>query len=141
MKPKWLADSNGCFATVVEYWPGQNKENALLIELDNVLKFDGFEGKYLILELRYAGDRWLEKNTVHLELLADIPERKKWQDRKQGIWIESHATYIKISNLTNKLARQFLAALKSAVRRLNLTPPFLVLPPIATTCMIYLNLI
>ena len=90
---KWLGGSEGHFATVVGFWPGQNSKDSLLVELDNGLKFDEKEGKYLVLELRYKGAVWGDTETVHLELLSEIPEFKKWQYRNQGTWIESHATY------------------------------------------------
>jgi hypothetical protein len=99
MEPRWLAGSNGYSVTVTDYMPGQNKKDALLVELDKSLKFEEFEGKYLVLELRYAGDQWLETGVVHLELLSEPPERVRWQDRNKGKWIESHASYSKIRTI------------------------------------------
>jgi hypothetical protein len=47
----------------------------------------------LVPELRYAGAKWEETGTVHVELCDFEPQAKSWQDRKQGKWVDSHATY------------------------------------------------
>ena len=96
MEPKWLGGDSGDLAKIVDFWPGQNRNGALLVELEKLLRFDGIEGKHLILELRYKGAQWLNTEVVHLELLQSVPEKKRWQDRQQGKWIESHATYKKL---------------------------------------------
>jgi hypothetical protein len=44
-------------------------------------------------ELRYAGAKWEETGTVHVELCDFEPQAKSWQDRKKGKWVDSHATY------------------------------------------------
>lgn len=96
MEPEWLAGAEGYLATVVGYWPGQNENDCLVVVLEEPLVSHGTEGRYLVLELRYKGSNWCESEIVHLELLPELPEYAKWQHRKQGKWIESHASYKKL---------------------------------------------
>ncbi len=96
MEPQWLHGGAGYWATVVNYFPGQNSEAALLVETDDLLFGKNTGGKFLVLELRYTGDEWNGSGVVHVELCSDRPEEKRWQDRKQGVWIESHASYKKL---------------------------------------------
>jgi len=46
-----------------------------------------------VLELRYVGAEWNESEIVHVELCSLMPEAKSWQDRRRGVWVESHANY------------------------------------------------
>jgi hypothetical protein len=55
-------------------------------------------GEFLVLEGRYAGQKWTDSGVVHVELCDFEPERKKWQDRKQGKWVESHAWYQRVES-------------------------------------------
>ena len=36
------------------------------------------------------------KETVHIELCNFMPEAASWKSRKQGTWVESHASYVKV---------------------------------------------
>jgi hypothetical protein len=33
---------------------------------------------------------------VHIELCDFVPEAKPWDDRRRGVWVESHATYERV---------------------------------------------
>jgi hypothetical protein len=91
--PPWLNGQPEHFGTVRAFIPGQNDNLALVVDLDEPITVDGVTGSILILELRYVGASWQQTNTVHLELCDFAPEAKRWQDRRQGKWVESHATY------------------------------------------------
>ncbi|MEO9166968.1 MAG: hypothetical protein ABI230_01055 [Aestuariivirga sp.] len=93
MDPKWLNSGVGYEGVVRSFIPGQNAKPAVVVQLAKAITVEDAVGKYLVLELRYTGATWQEKQTVHLELCSEIPERKRWQERAQGKWIESHASY------------------------------------------------
>jgi len=93
MSPLWLGGQDSHAGTVVDLIPGQNDQSAVLLKLDAPIAVDGISGDFLVLELRYVGQTWLSKGTVHIELCDFEPERKRWQERRQGKWVESHATY------------------------------------------------
>lgn len=96
MHPQWLGGRQHYSGTLRKYIPGQNESPAAVIELDESVSFEEVTGNILILELRYAGATWKEKETVHVELCDFVPENKTWHDRKRGKWVESHATYKKL---------------------------------------------
>jgi hypothetical protein len=78
---------------VIKTIPGQNKEVALVVKLDFPITGNRVTGDILILELRYEEQTWATDGPVHLELCDFYPEEKPWNDRKQGEWIESHASF------------------------------------------------
>jgi hypothetical protein len=96
MEPKWLAGHDYYLGTVTEFIPGQNQKPATVVKLDNVITFDDITGDIVVLELRYVRATWKERETVHIELCDFMPEAASWKTRKQGKWVESHATYAKL---------------------------------------------
>ncbi len=96
LEPQWLGGRQDYSGTVKAFIPGQNNMPAVVVALDEVAVFENYSGKYIVLELRYTGAKWAEKETVHVELCDFEPEAKPWQDRKQGKWVESHATCCKL---------------------------------------------
>jgi hypothetical protein len=105
MDPEWLASSpDGYTGTVVEFIPGQNKPPAAVIALDTELvlpvgagavRGTPVRGRYLVLELGLVGADWSTPTPrVHVELCEGRPPARPWQDRSQGPWVESHATYL-----------------------------------------------
>ena len=98
MEPGWLNGKQHYSGTVRKFIPGQNETSAAVIELDEKISFQEVTGKTLILELRYVGANWKDKETVHVEVCDFEPEEKAWQDRKRGKWVESHASYKKIKS-------------------------------------------
>jgi hypothetical protein len=93
MAPRWLCGRPSHIGTVIDLVPGQSDQSAVLLKLDAPIEVDGLSGEFLVLETRYVGQAWTDKGTVHLELCNFEPERKRWQDRRQGKWVESHAMY------------------------------------------------
>jgi hypothetical protein len=107
-EPKWLHENSEYYGTLMEYIPGQNDAPAAVVHLDDEISVDGVTGSLLVLELRYRGAQWGSNNIVHIELCDFEPESIRWQDRRQGLWIESHATCRKLESeqsLTQQLAR------------------------------------
>ena len=92
MEPDWLQGKGHYLGTVLHFIPGQNNNLAAVIELDHTIRVDGVSGRILVLELRYVGAQWSDKNVVHIELCDFKPEAKPWKVRQQGKWVESHAT-------------------------------------------------
>ena len=103
-EPAWLADHpSGYTGVVVEFIPGQNSRPAAVVRLDErlILPAGGgavsghhVEGSFLVLKLGHVGTDWATPTPrVHVELCDEQPEAKRWQDRLQGAWVESHATY------------------------------------------------
>jgi hypothetical protein len=93
MAPRWLCGQSSHSGTVVDFVPGQNDQSAVLVKLDCPIEVEGVSGEFLVLETRHVGQSWGERGVVHIELCDLEPERKRWQDRRQGKWVESHATY------------------------------------------------
>ena len=96
MQPQWLCGRQYYSGTVRALIPGQNDTRAVVVVLDEYAVFENSFGKYLVLELRYTGAVWAETGTVHVELCDFEPDAKAWQERQQGKWVESHATYRKL---------------------------------------------
>ncbi len=92
MEPKWLQGLERRKAHIVKNIPGQNKEVALVVQFDEPFEIDGYSAKFAVLELRYEGATWRTGETCHLEICDLMPEDKTWKERKQGKWVESHAT-------------------------------------------------
>ena len=80
----------------MSFIPGQNKKPAVVAKLDHPITVENITGDIVVLELRYEGANWGKKHeTVHVELCNFDPEPKEWKDRKQGLWVESHASFDK----------------------------------------------
>jgi hypothetical protein len=103
---EWMAvarDGPGYWGTVIEFIPGQNVQPSAVVELDDeVVLPEGagavrgreVRGRFLVLELGHEGTDWsTPRPRIHVELCDFRPERKRWQERRQGAWVESHATY------------------------------------------------
>jgi len=96
MEPKWLGSGKGYFGRVVSFIPGQNDTPAAVVKLEKPITVYNLTGDVVVLELRYVGAEWKNQATVHIELCGFMPEPKRWQERRQGEWIESHATCEKV---------------------------------------------
>lgn len=103
-EPEWLAESpDGYAGRVVEFIPGQNEPPAPVVELDEevvlpagagAVRSSEVRGRFLVLELGHEGTDWATPTPrIHVELCDFRPEVARWQDRRQGAWLESHATY------------------------------------------------
>ena len=95
-EPRWLSGKPFVEGVVAGFISGQGSKPAAVIRLDAPLRVQAMSGKTLILELRYADAKWAWTETVHVELCDFSPEPKRWQERRQGQWVESHATYHRI---------------------------------------------
>jgi hypothetical protein len=102
----WMAaagDDLGYRGTVLEFIPGQNLQPAPVIELDEEIILPegagaarGHEvrGTFLVLELGHEGTDWATRRPrIHVELCDFRPESRQWEERRKGVWVESHATY------------------------------------------------
>lgn len=96
MEPRWINGKEHYAGTIKAFIPGQNDSPAAVVELDEVAVFGDTRGTIAVLELRYVDAKWKSSEAVHVELCDFEPEAKSWKDRKQGQWVESHATYEKI---------------------------------------------
>lgn len=97
MEPAWLCGQPSYQGIVCAFIPGQNTQRAAVVKLDAVLTASGVTGDVVVLELRYAGATWEGTETVHVELCDFVPEAQTWQQRRQDEWVESHATYKRVS--------------------------------------------
>ena len=91
-EPEWIAGKKFVSGKVDKFIPGQNSSPAMVVELDMPLTAKGATGNIVIVELRFVGAQWKGEQTVHIELCNFIPENKSWKNRRQGTWIESHAS-------------------------------------------------
>jgi hypothetical protein len=101
---EWLAPSpSGVFGRVIEFIPGQNVQSAAVVELEKELVLPAgagavrdreVRGTFLVLELGHVGTDWTTPTPrIHVELCDSHPPAERWQERRQGAWVESHATY------------------------------------------------
>jgi hypothetical protein len=110
-EPAWMAAAGGDFGyrgTVVQFIPGQNLQPAPVVELDEEIVLpDGagalpgreVRGRFLVLELGHTGTGWATpRPRIHVELCDFRPELKPWEERRQGAWVESHATWDYLGN-------------------------------------------
>jgi hypothetical protein len=100
----WLAaNPEGYCGRVAAFIPGQNETPAAVVKLDEELVLpDGagavqgreVRGDFLVLELGHVGTDWSTPTPrIHVELCDFVPEEVSWENRSQGAWVESHATY------------------------------------------------
>jgi len=95
--PGWLSGKAAVSGTLIDFIPGQNGSLAVVLQLDEPISGESRTGSTVVLQLRYADVKWEPTGTVHVELCDFLPERKVWNDRPQGEWVESHATYRLVS--------------------------------------------
>jgi hypothetical protein len=51
-------------------------------------------GHVLVVELAHVGTDWsTPMPRIHVELCDFAPDAKPWANRRQGVWVESHASY------------------------------------------------
>ncbi len=95
--PTWLSGRALVLGTVTQFIPGQNGSPAVVVHLDETISSENLSGSTVVLQLRYVDAKWEPTEIVHVELCDFTPEPKAWKDRRQGEWIESHATYQLVS--------------------------------------------
>jgi len=94
--PAWLGGKPLIRGRVMDLIPGQNSQPAVVVKLVEPLSVNDVTGDIVILELRNAGAAWDAAGTVHVELCDFYPAPQRWQDRQQGSWVESHASYKRV---------------------------------------------
>lgn len=104
-EPGWRLAGNddGYRGRVAAFLPGQNEQPAAVVELDERLVLPHgagaasgreVEGRFLVLALGHVGTDWATpRPRLHVELCDFEPEAAAWSERRQGAWVESHATY------------------------------------------------
>jgi hypothetical protein len=78
LEPRWLGGKSQVQGTITNFIPGQNDTRAIIVRLDPPISVDDVSGEIVILELRYEGEEWRDRNTVHVELCDFVPEPKAW---------------------------------------------------------------
>ncbi|MBF6024005.1 hypothetical protein [Lysobacter niastensis] len=92
MEPRWLNGQSAYFGLCVDFIPGDAGRPAAVVQLEKAITFDGAQGNFLVLRLRYVGARWAKREVVHLELFSSPPNSLQ-DPSTRGLWIESHASY------------------------------------------------
>lgn len=91
---EWLGGRVEVVGVVERFIPGQNQQPAAVVRLDEELSVGDAKGQVVVLELAWAGTNWATPGPrLHVELCDFDPEPRRWQEREQGAWVESHATY------------------------------------------------
>jgi hypothetical protein len=94
MEPRWLGGRDQVLGVVERFIPGQNEPPAAVVRLDETLAVGEARGDVVVLELAWEGTDWATRRPrLHVELCDFDPEPRRWQGRRQGAWVESHATY------------------------------------------------
>ena len=93
--PAWLMDDlDGYEGVVCGFIPGRNDLPAAVVALDLPLYAGGIEGAFVVLEQAWEGIGWGQTSPrIHVELCDFTPETMRWDERRRGAWIESHATF------------------------------------------------
>jgi hypothetical protein len=92
--PEWLDDRHEVLGVVERFIPGQNEQPAAIVRLDEELTVGDTTGQVVVLELGWVGTDWsTPEPRIHIELCDFDPEPRRWQERRQGAWVESHASY------------------------------------------------
>lgn len=97
-EPAWLGKRSSLLGKVTSFIPGQNELPAAVIALDEPVIMDDVGGHTVVLELRHEGATWAPTGIVHVELCDFMPDPRRWQDRPQGKWVESHAQYRRVAD-------------------------------------------
>jgi hypothetical protein len=64
------------------------------LKVPGQLKGTNSEEPFLVLELGHEGTDWATRRPrIHVELCDFRPEPRQWEERRKGVWVESHATY------------------------------------------------
>jgi hypothetical protein len=93
-EPEWLGGRAEVFGVVERFIPGENQEPAAVVRLDEELTVGEARGGWVVLELGWVGTDWTtSESRIHIELCDFDPEPQRKQERRQGAWVESHATY------------------------------------------------
>ncbi len=100
-EPAWLSGREAVTGQVIKWIPRTSGGVDCVVFLEKALTATGDvrgrretrTGRYLVLGLRYAEQRWERTGTVHVELCNEEPAFASWADRVPGAWVESHATY------------------------------------------------
>ncbi|WP_159712253.1 hypothetical protein [Sphingomonas sp. AX6] len=95
-EPAWLDGRSSLLGKVTSFIPGQNDLPAAVVALDDPVRVYGISGSTVVIEQRYVGATWTATGVVHVELCDFEPDPSRWQDRRQGKWVESHAQYKKV---------------------------------------------
>lgn len=96
--PRWLGGKPSIRGRLTAFIPGQNRSPAAVVTLDEALSGARVSGSTVVLELRLVGAKWTPTEVVHVELCDFDLEPTAWKHRRQGEWVESHATYRLISD-------------------------------------------
>jgi hypothetical protein len=99
MDPRWLKDRDCYYATVLKFFDNKIEKRkgderlSAVIEFDDLVTFEGLQGKYGVILGRWEGQLWERKGVVHVHLIdrevSDSSEITKDNSR----WMESHASY------------------------------------------------
>lgn len=90
--PGWLGGRDGLPGTIERFIPGQGRVPAAVVRTDDPVAAGGVTGSILVMELRWVDATWHSGAVAHIELCDFQPEARPWQERRQGAWVESHAT-------------------------------------------------
>lgn len=96
-EPAWLAGTSHRDAAIIAFYNEAADRRAAIVKFDECLKVEAGVGEFAVLRLRYVGAQWTDEGYVHIELCDFMPELKPDADRRQGILIETHASYRKIA--------------------------------------------
>jgi hypothetical protein len=91
--PSWLCGRRGYRGVIERIIPGQLGTTAAVVRLDEPIEVDGISGQYLVMQPRVIREKWAGPSVIALAELCDFaPEAVAWKKRRQGRWVESHAT-------------------------------------------------
>lgn len=97
MDPMWLtgdASNHGFSGVVVAFIPGQNQSAAAVVRFHRTVSTARGDGDYAVLEFGHQGATWSDPTPrIHVELCDFEPAHRRWNERRQGVWVESHASW------------------------------------------------
>jgi len=103
MDPPWLKDRQCYFATVLRFTDNKIEDRtnderlSVVIEFDHDFQFKGLKGKFGLILGRWKGQQWETEGVVHVYLLDAEIMKQEEMTRENSRWVESHASYERIS--------------------------------------------
>ena len=91
--PEWLENKRCIRGTVMDFIPAKSGSRAAVVQLDEPINYSGTKGNVLVMEIPFIDVQWTEEEIVHLELIEFLPEKKPFNSRRHGVFINGPATY------------------------------------------------
>jgi hypothetical protein len=104
MDPPWVKDGDGYYARIVSFFDNEiegredDSRISAAIEFDEELEIKNFKSRFGFILCRWEGQEWDTEGVVHVHLSNKPVTAASDISGKTSIWVESHASYKKVSS-------------------------------------------